>query len=164
MTLQLIITLILLTTAPLSDCQPCPSPSLPLAASFTASPSSSSGPNMTAGSYSCQAGFVGVGSPQVSCISGQWTGTGFLCTSNVALHKPSFYNSNSSLTASSLAVDGRTESSELQCERLDNKHKVFSVDLRETLNVVAVRIFSHNSGRPVTGIEVALSKAELGGG
>ena len=160
MTLQQTITLILLTTATLLDCQPCPSPSLPLAASFTAS----SGPNMTAGSYSCQEGFVGVGSPQVSCISGRWTGTGFLCTSNVARGKPSFYNSNSSLAASSLAVDGRTESSELQCERLDNKHKVFSVDLRETLNVVAVRIFTHNKGRPVTGIEVAFSRAEVGGG
>ena len=161
MTLQETVLILLTTTTSLIHSQPCPSPSLPLAASFTPVYSDDEGTNMTEGSYSCQEGFVGVGSPQISCVSGTWSGTGFLCTSNVARHKPSFYNSNSSLPASSLAVDGRPGSSELHCERLDNKHKVFTVDLRETLNVVAVRIFTHNNGRPVNSIEVEFNKAEM---
>ena len=156
MTLQQTVVILLTTsTASLSHGQPCPSPSLPLAASFTPEPrGGSDGTNITGGSYSCQEGFVGVGSPELSCLSGSWSGTGFLCATNVARHKPSFYNSNSSLSASSLAVDGRTENSELHCERLDNKHRVLSVDLRETLNVVAVRLFTHSKGAPVTSIEV----------
>ena len=149
--LQTVVTL-LTTTTSLTLSQTCPSPSLPLAASFT--PSGSDETNITGGSYSCQEGFVGVGSPQLSCLAGQWSGTGFLCATNVARHKSSFYNSNSSLPASSLAVDGRTEDSELHCERLDNKHRVLTVDLRETLNVVAVRLFTHSKGRPVTSIEI----------
>ena len=160
MTLQQTV-VILLTTTALTASQSCTRPALPLAASFTPSSPSSSSVNMTAGSYSCQAGFVGVGSPELSCLSGRWSGTGFLCSTNVARLKPSFYNSNSSLPASSLAVDGRPGSSELHCERLDNKHKVFTVDLRETLNVVAVRIFTHNNGRPVNSIEVEFNKAEM---
>ena len=38
---------------------------------------------------------------------------------------------------------------------------MFTVDLRETLNVVAVRIFTHNNGRPVSSIEVEFNKAEM---
>ena len=123
MTLLETVLIILTTTTSLTHSHSCPSPSLPLAASFTPVYSDGEGTDMTGGSYSCQEGFVGVGSPEFSCLSGTWSGTGFLCTSNVARHKPSFYNSNSSLLASSLAVDGRKENSELHCERLDNKHK-----------------------------------------
>ena len=95
-----------------------------------------------------------MGSPELSCLAGEWSGTGFLCTTNVARHKPAFYNSNSSLAASALAVDGRTAESELQCERLDNKHRVLTVDLRESLSVVAVRLVTHSQGRPVASIEI----------
>ena len=97
-----------------------------------------------------------MGSPALSCQEGSWSPADFLCTSNVALQKPSFYNSNTSLPGSSLAVDGLslTNKSSDHCDRLDSQHRVLTVDLRERLSVAAVQIFTHDSGTPVDSVEV----------
>lgn len=145
--------LTILTTITLIKTEECPTPPRPLAAAFT--PLYDNQMRVTGGELSCQEGFVGVGSPAISCQDGSWSPTDFLCTTNVALFKPSFYNSNTSLPSSSLAVDGlRTEQSQQHCERLDTKHRSLTVDLRESVAVVAVKIFSHESGEPVGNIEV----------
>ena len=145
--------LIILALITLIQTEECPSPPRPLAAAFT--PLYDDQMRVRGGELSCQEGFEGVGSPAISCQSGSWTPSNFLCATNVALLKPSFYNSNTSLGSPSLAVDGlRTDQPQQRCERLDSRQRVLTVDLRETLKVVAVQIFTHESGKPVGKIEV----------
>ena len=149
-TAQLIVTIL---TTILTLSQGCPFPPIPLAASFK--PVYGEGMEVIRGEFSCQDGFLGVGRSEVSCdSSGAWTDGGFLCTTNVALYKPSLYNSNTSLPGSSLAVDGLTNRSQQHCDTLDSTHRVITIDLGESLSVVAVKVFTHSSGNPVGNIEV----------
>ena len=152
--MTLLPTLLVLSSVTLRRSKACDLPPTPLAAAFR--PHYGEGMRVIGGEFSCQEGFLGVGSPALSCQEGSWSPADFLCTSNVALQKPSFYNSNTSLPGSSLAVDGLslTNKSSDHCDRLDSQHRVLTVDLRERLSVVAVQIFTHDSGTPVDSVEV----------
>ena len=104
-----------------------------------------------------QDGFTGVGVERIKCSEeGKWSSTDFFCSTNTALRKPTFYNSNSSQTGSVKAVDGDYEDggSVYECDQLDEVNKILSIDLQETVRVRAFRISSHSSGSVINNIEV----------
>ena len=148
--------IIVLFIAPVIVSRRCPNPRLPLASHFT--PHYDEDMAMVSGQLSCQSGFIGVGISKLKCNeeSGEWQETDFLCSTNVALHKPTFYNSNSSQAGSQAAVDGDIEpgGSVYKCDQLNKENKIFSVDLQEPVKVFGVKISSHNSGETVKNIEV----------
>ena len=149
---------ILLLLAPVIVSRSCPNPRLPLASTFT--PHYDDDMAMVSGQLSCQPGFIGVGISKLKCVeeTGEWQENDFLCSTNVALHKPTFYNGNSSQSGSQVAVDGDIEQggSVYECDQLNKDTKIFSVDLQEEVKVIGVRISSHNSGEPVKNIEVSI--------
>lgn len=152
------ISIIVLLLAPVIVSRRCPNPRLPLASTFTAHYDDDM--TMVSGQLSCQPGFIGVGISKLKCVeeTGEWQDSDFLCSTNVALHKPTFYNSNSSQSGSQAAVDGDTETggSEYKCDQVNRDNRIFSVDLQEPVNVIGVRISSHISGASIKNIEVYL--------
>ena len=150
----MISSLIVLFIAPVIVSKPCPNPRLPLASVLT--PEYDNDMNMVSGQLSCQPGFIGVGISRLRCVkeTGEWQENDFLCSTNVALNKPTFYNSNSSNSGSQAAVDGQLGDSVYECDELSKDNKIFSVDLQEQVKVIGVRISSHSSGATVKNIEV----------
>ena len=132
----------------------CTTPFTPLASKFTQT--SDREDNVSLAKFTCQNGYIGIGSDAVTCSEGVWEPNTFHCTTNVALNKPTHYNSDRNLSGSVLAVDGDfyESNSEYNCDKIDKKHKVWSVDLQEEVRVIAVKIKTHQAGGVAKSIEV----------
>ena len=132
---------------------PCDFPPKPLAGSFKLIKDNN---NKTgACEFSCQKGFIEVGEPSLGCHDGDWDYSDFFCATNVAVNKPCFYNSNSTLSASKLAVDGEVDSSShYKCDQIDETNKIWTVDLQEAVNVRAIKVVTHSEGSEARNIEV----------
>ena len=131
----------------------CTAPFTPLASKLTSDEEN----NTSVGKFTCQNGYIGLGSDTVTCSDGIWEPNTFQCTTNVALNKPTHYNSDKNLTGSVLAVDGDfyESNSEFNCDKVDKKNKVWSVDLQEEVKVIAVKIKTHEAGGVGKSIEVS---------
>ena len=127
-------------------------PHIPLAGVFT--PQYGDDMQMVRGRFSCQDGFIGVGVEEIGCLDGEWDETDFQCCSNVAVNKPSFYNSNTSQPGSVLPLDGQVRDSEYFCAQIDRGNRVWSVDLGESVDVIGVNLITHSSGDTINNIEV----------
>ena len=140
--------------------QECSTPYIPLASVF-APEYDDDGMLMVKGKFSCQDGFIGVGMDEISCQEGNWDETDFQCCSNVAVNKPSFYNSNTSQPGSALPLDGQIRDSKYFCDEIDRSNKVWSVDLGESVSVIGVNLITHSSGGTIKNIEVQRLKPLL---
>ena len=132
----------------------CTTPSTPVASKFTLT--SDGEDSVSLGKFTCQNGFIGIGSDTVTCSDGVWEPITFQCTTNVALNKPTHYNRDRNLTGSVLAVDGDfyESNSEFNCDKIDKRNKAWSVDLQEEVRVIAVKVKTHESGGVGKSIEV----------
>ena len=135
----------------------CTTPSTPIASKFTKTGQGGED-NKVVGKFNCQDGYIGIGSDIVTCSDGVWEPNSFLCTTNVALNKPTHYNNEKNLTASVLAVDGDfyESDSEFNCDKIDKKKKAWTVDLQEEVRVIAVKVKTHKAGGVGNSIEVIL--------
>ena len=133
--------------------QQCSMPYIPLASMFT--PEYDEDNQLVRGRFSCQDGFIGVGVEEIECQNGSWDETDFNCCSNVAVNKPSFYNSNTSQPGSALPLDGQVRlDSEYFCDMMDRSNRVWSVDLGESVTVIGVNLITHSTGDTIKNIEV----------
>ena len=132
----------------------CTTPFTPLASKLTLTTEDEESTSVA--KFTCQNGYIGLGSDTVICKDGVWEPNTFQCTTNVALNKPTHYNSDKNLTASVLAVDGDfyESNSEYNCDKIDKKNKGWSVDLQEEVKVIAVKIKTHEAGGVGKSIEV----------
>ena len=133
----------------------CTTPFTPLASQLTLTSNEEN--NTSVGKFTCQNGYIGLGSDTVTCSDGILEPNTFQCTTNVALNKPTHYNSDKNLTGSVLAVDGDfyESNSKFNCDKVDKKNKVWSVDLQEEVKVIAVKIKTHEAGGVGKSIEVS---------
>jgi len=137
----------------------CTTPFTPLASKFTQT--SEGKDNESLAKYTCQNGYIGIGSNAVTCSEGVWEPNTFHCTTNVALNKPTHYNSDRNLSGSVLAVDGDfyESNSEYNCDKIDKKNKAWSVDLQEEVRVIAVKIKTHQAGGVGKSIEIKVGNS-----
>ena len=131
----------------------CTTPSTPVASKFTPT---SDEEDVSLGKFTCQNGFIGIGTDTVTCSDGVWEPITFQCTTNVALNKPTHYNNDRNLSGSVLAVDGDfyESNSEFNCDKIDKRNKAWSVDLQEEIRVIAVKVKTHEAGGVGKSIEV----------
>jgi len=137
----------------------CTTPFTPLASQLTLTSNEEN--NTSVGKFTCQNGFIGLGSDTVICSDGILEPNTFQCTTNVALNKPTHYNSDKNMTGSVLAVDGDfyESNSEFNCDKVDKKNKVWSVDLQEEVKVIAVKIKTHEAGGVGKSIEIKVGNS-----
>jgi len=133
------------------SCQDCPSPPFPLGTFYNPLTLSARG-NATAVQYKCRGDLKGVGTSVNKCKDGKWEKPSFKCCTNSALNKPLLGSHNHS----KLAVDGKylPSSPHYFCNQMDNKNKVWGVDMLETITVIAVNISTHAHGTDVKAIEI----------
>ena len=140
----------------------CIKPAIPLASTFTWGYGENE--ENARGTFTCQKDFIGIGHNEIQCQNGEWDEIDFQCSTNVALNKPTFYNSDVNQTASALTVDGDVKENQVQSEShavyfcdqdfVDSTKKVWTVDIQEEVKVVAVNIRTHAKGNTAQNVEV----------